>query len=396
MSVSHDSLRLSGAVRHPPMRIPLVRPDLPALEEIESALRAALLSGRVSNFSRYSRELETRAGDYVGREAMAVANGTTGLILALSAVGVGRDSVVVLPSFTFAATVQAVLACGARPLFCDIGEDLTLSAADLERILQRNRGIRCVVPVHVFGQPCDVAAIEEVVASARRRWKFEVPVIYDAAHAFGATVGGKRVGSFGKAEVFSLSATKIVVAGEGGLVTCSNPALLRRLRVARNYGLVSENRIAAAGLNGKLSEFAAIVALANLQTLEERLEQRLRHAACLAELIVKRTCSTLPLVRPDVRHVYKDFTILLPPRLARRRREVIGWLQDEGVETRAYFWPPLHRQAVLRKFATETLPMTDRMAARVLTIPLHTSMRAEEMSYVADRLAAAERRFGSE
>jgi len=376
------------------MRVPLVKPDLPPFEDLESGFREALATGRVTNFGPNVKAFEREAGEYVGAEAVTMPSGTTGLILTLQALGVGQGGKVIVPSFTFVASVQAILYAGAEPLFADVGEDLTLDIEDLGALLESHQDVSAVLPVHAFGLPCHVAAIEQAVAAAEERAGHRIPVVYDAAHAFGSRVGERRVGSFGTAEVFSLSATKVLVSIEGGMVTSGDASLLERLRRERNYGIESAYDAYWPGVNGKMSELHALVGLHNLHRLDALMAARQDLAVYYLDQLRSRTSMELIPAGEEMVHTYKDFTVLVPPAHAGERDEVIARLAAAEIECRKYFSPPGHRQRFFARFADRPLPRTDDAAARVITLPFFTTMSHGEVDYVVEAIANTEAALG--
>ncbi len=378
----------------PMVEIPLIKPDLPPIEEIEAGFREILRNGKITNFGKYVNQFETAAGEYLGSPVATTSSGTMGLLLTLQALGLEKGRKVIFPSFTFMATGQAVLYAGGVPLFAECQDDLTLSPSDLEQLLAQHDDVGAVIPVHIYGLPCRTAEIERVVADASRRCGRHIPVMYDAAHAFGSAVNGSRVGVFGDAEVFSLSVTKILVTVEGGLVASRNPEVIERVRKMRGYGIEANYDAHWPGLNGKMSEFHAIIGLANLRRMGELMETRQKKARYYLERIRERTAfQTFPWPEGVV-HTFKDFTVLMPAGKAACRDAVMTDLKARGVETRAYFHPPVHQQAFFRRFADRPMPRTEDLAARVITLPFFTAMTCEEMDYVADALQAAQARLG--
>jgi dTDP-4-amino-4,6-dideoxygalactose transaminase len=374
-----------------PNTVPLIKPDLPTFALLEAAFREILENGRVTNFGRYVTQFEEEVSADLQTPAVAVSSGTIGLIFALHALGLQPGQKVILPSFTFVATAQAVLHAGGIPIFADIDEDLTLSSGDLELLLARHRDVAVVLPVHMYGLPCQVVAIQDVADAAARRTGAPISVLYDAAHAYGSALNGCRVGNFGDAEVFSLSVTKVLVSVEGGLVSSKNPALLHRIRKMRNYGIESQYNAHWPGLNGKMSEFHAIVGLYNLRRVANFVAERQCKARYYYEHIGAKT-SFRTLVWPHgVVHTFKDFTIMVPETLAERREEVMRLLQERGVETRAYFSPPVHEQEFFRRYADRPLPRTEQFARQVIAVPFSTTITAAEMDTVVSALAEAER-----
>lgn len=376
------------------MKIPLIQPDLPSFEAIQGSFREALESGQVTNFGTYVSQFEEKAAAYLGSHVATVSSGTMGLILTLQALGIERGQKVIVPSFSFMATAQAVLYAGGVPIFGEIGENFTLSTDDLEKLLKVHPDVFAVVPVHMYGLPCDVEALEEVVRKADRKSSRPVRLLYDAAHAFGSSVKGRRVGSFGDSEVFSLSVTKALVCVEGGLISSRDPELIQRIRRMRNYGIESNYEAHRPGLNGKMSEFHAIIGIHNLVRLDEILRVRAQKAAFYAGHIEGKTRFRVAMPRSEgITHTFKDFTIVVPKELKQKRDAVIRFLAERGVETRAYFCPPIHEQQFFRQFADRALPVTEDLARRVITLPFFTSISEDQMNTVAHCLQEAERMF---
>jgi dTDP-4-amino-4,6-dideoxygalactose transaminase len=371
-------------------QVPLIQPDLPDFDEVSDRFREILGNGRITNFGRYVNEFEKQIGDYVGGQAATTSSGTMGLLFTLQALGVARGTRVIVPSFTFMATAQAVVYAGGIPVFAEVGEDLTLDSMDLSSLLDQHRDATLVIPVHMYGLPCDTEAIENVTQtySAGDR---SVRVVYDAAHAFGAARDGRAVGTGGHAEVFSLSVTKVLVSVEGGVVTSRDSALIERIRHMRNYGIEANYDAWYPGLNGKMSEFHAIVGLANLARLDERMELRQHLARAYADRIHRHTEYRVTSWPANVRHTFKDFTVLVPDALAPRREQVSARLKELGIETRAYFYPPVHEQRAFRRYADRALPRTESLARRVLTLPFFTRMSEDDMDYVVDALKRVQR-----
>lgn len=207
------------------MKIPLIKPDLPTLDEIRAPLEEILANGRITNFGRYVAEFETETGAFLGTQTVSVSSGTMGLLFTLSALGLKPGQKVILPSFTFMATAQSVCLAGGIPVFAEIGDDMNICPADLERLLDIHEDVGAVIVVHMYGLPARVAEIADIVDRSSAKRGSKISLIFDAAHAFGASVDGARVGGFGDAEVFSLSVTKVLVTVEGGLYRRATPIL---------------------------------------------------------------------------------------------------------------------------------------------------------------------------
>jgi dTDP-4-amino-4,6-dideoxygalactose transaminase len=375
------------------MVVPLIKADLPPLEMLEGHLRDMLSSGRISNFGPHVTDFEEKAAAYLSSQTATVSSGTMGLIFALQALGLERGQKVILPSFTFVASAQAVLYAGGTPVFAEVLDDLTVDPADLQELLERHRDVGAVIGVHMYGLPCHIDEIHGVVTAAAEQYGRRIPVVYDAAHAFGSSLHGRRVGTFGDAEVFSLSVTKALVSVEGGLVSSRNPDVMRRIRKMRNYGIEENYNAQYPGLNGKMSEFHALIGLYNLARLDGYLAARQDNARYFERAIRSLTGFELVPTVPGALSTFKDFTVLTPPGREDTRDQVIAFLKERGVETRAYFFPPVHEQAFFAQFSDRRLPRTENLARRVITLPFYTTITMAEMDYVVEALAQAEGRL---
>jgi dTDP-4-amino-4,6-dideoxygalactose transaminase len=362
------------------------------LDDIREPFEEILAIGRVTNFGKYVREFEAETGSYLGTHTAALSSGTIGLVFALAAFDLKRDEKVVLPSFTFAATAQAALYAGGVPLFAEIDDDLNISVADVERLLAETPDVGAVVAVHMYGLPARVRELEEVVAAASQRRGRRIPLLFDAAHAFGSAIDDEKVGGFGDAEVFSLSVTKLLVSAEGGLLSTKNRELIRRVQGMRNYGIGADYNAEFPGLNGKMSEFHAILGLYNLRRINALLRERQEKARTYRNKVESVTRFRATPWPRGVVHTFKDFTILVPHGAgAAARNSVMRHLGEAGIETRAYFYPPVHEQTYFRRFATRPLPNTERLSQQVITLPFFTAITDEEIDYVVGALQQADR-----
>jgi dTDP-4-amino-4,6-dideoxygalactose transaminase len=372
-----------------PDGLPLARPAIADPAAVADAVAAILASGVLTNGPTV-RRLEERAAEYLGvRHCLAVASCTAGLMLVLRASGLSGD--VVLPSFTFSASAHAVAWNGLRPVFADIRPDDLLLDPDA---VARSAGVRtsAILATHTYGTPCDTEALG---ALARRNG---IRLFFDAAHAFGSRRGATMVGGFGDAEVFSLSPTKVLIAGEGGIIATNDDTLAERCRIGRDYGNPGDYDTRFIGLNARMSELHAATALASFEDLEERIGRRNQLAERYRKALGDLPGVDFPTVAEGDRSTYKDFTILVEAdRFGMDAAGVAKALAAEGVQTRRYYAPPVHRQRAYRWVgpANGALPETDRAAARVLTLPLWTGMADEQVDGVGQamaRLAARQER----
>jgi dTDP-4-amino-4,6-dideoxygalactose transaminase len=371
----HRTLSRSRAPLFPD-GLPLVRPQVGDPAKVASDVEAILASGVLTN-GPYVRRFEDATAAYLGvRHSIAVSSCTAGLMLLLRALDVVGD--VLLPSFTFSATAHAVTWNGLRPVWVDIEADtLTLSVDAAERAI----GVRTslIVATHVYGTP---SRVEDLQAIADH---YGVRLVYDAAHAFGSAHRGRRIGGFGDAEVFSLSPTKVVVAGEGGLITTNDDLLAVRCRIGRDYGNPGDYDCRFVGLNARMSELHAATALASLDGLDERLAERNRLAGLYRETFREVDGVSFPALSEGDQSTFKDLTVLIDPDgFGLAADDVSVALADEGVETRRYYSPPVHLQKAYTGVLSDVdLPVTTWASERVLSLPLWVGMTDHDVEGVA-------------
>jgi len=362
-----------------PELMDIVRPELPPLEKVEAGFREVLANGKITNNSRFVRAFELELAARTGTPTAVTANATLAIMLLLK--GLGRRGDVVMPSFTFAATAHAARWSGFSVRFADIDpETWTLSPAAAEGACGPDTV--AIMGVHVFGVPCDVDALADVAGRAG------VPLLFDAAHAFGAAYRGRPVGGLGQGEVLSFHATKLFGVGEGGAVCTRDPGWLEAVRGGRNFGLEGSGDCVEAGLNAKMSELFAIIGLSVLETFTERLAKRRRIGALLRERVGKLPGITLQRIPDDRESTHQNFAVLVDPAaFGLTRDELSEAMKAENVMTRKYFHPPLHDMTCYRAEAAEAdLAETDQVAERVLCFPIFSNMTDAELDTMVSAL----------
>lgn len=364
--------------------LPIVSPEGIGGEEFIVDVREILASRQLTN-GRFVREFERAAANYLGvPHCVAVSSCTSGLMLTLAALRLSGE--VILPSFTFHATAHAVAWNGLKPVFVDCDADtFCISPRAVRERISSNTA--AIVAVHIFGNPAAVAEFEQIASDAG------IPLIYDGAHAFGSKVGKAHIGAFGAAEVFSLSPTKLLVAGEGGLVTTRDPALANRLRAARNYGDAGDSNPEIRGLNGRMSEFHAALAIRGLDSLEERVERRNEIRTRYEQRLSEAPGIGFQHIRARNRSSCKDFQIVVDcEAFGCSRDAILQALRQRNIEARRYFWPPVHRQKLyFSLWDGHPLPVTDRISEGILSLPIYSSLRDDEVDAVCDGILTAGR-----
>ncbi|WP_051704036.1 DegT/DnrJ/EryC1/StrS aminotransferase family protein [Glycomyces sp. NRRL B-16210] len=356
-----------------PPAIPAARPHL-GEAEIAAAV-AVLRSGMVvqgPEVAAFEEEFTKVSGT---AHCVAVNSGTSALQLALLAMGIGPGDEVIVPSFSFAASANAVRLVGADPVFADIEPGSFCVDPDAVAALVGPR-TAAVMPVHLYGHPADM---DRIGALAERH---SLAVLEDACQAHGAQLAGRPVGSFGAAGAFSFYPTKNMHALEGGMVTTDDPQLARTLRLLRNQGMEQRYANEIVGANMRLTDVAAAIGRVQLGRLDEWTEARRANAARLDAGI---DAVTVPPVAPEARHVYHQYTVRVPA----QRDRALERLREAGVGAAVYYPTPIHRLTPYAHSGAE-LPETDRAAAEVLSLPVHPSLSAGDLDRIVDAVNALE------
>jgi dTDP-4-amino-4,6-dideoxygalactose transaminase len=362
-----------------------LKPTLPPLDSVIAHYRAAYETGMITNAALVAR-FEAAAAERIGvKHCVAVSSCTSGLLLVLRALDLEGE--VILPSFTFFATGHAVLWNRLRPVFADCDpETWNIDPADVEaRITERTCAI---IGVHLYGNPCGVDRLADLAQ------KYKLRLIFDAAHGFGSMSQGRPVGQFGDAEVFSFTPTKTLVCGEGGLVTTNDALLAHRLRAGRNYGDLGSYDPELLGLNARMPEFQAAMGLAGLDHVDAKIARHNEIAMRYTTELRKVTGLAVPEVLARNLCSFKDYSVAVDPEAFGgiqpiTRDQLAARLLEENIETKKYFYPPLHQQKLYREYAT-SLPVTERLSGHVLSLPIYESMTDGDVDRVLAGVLAAQ------
>jgi dTDP-4-amino-4,6-dideoxygalactose transaminase len=370
--------------------------DLQVDEELLAAAREALASKWWSMGPRVA-EFEERFAEFCGaRHGVAVANGTAALHIALLAIGCGPGDEVILPSLNFVAAANTVSHTGAEPVLCDIHgpHDLNLDPADLERAIGERT--KAIVALHYGGYPCDMDAVCEIAE------RYGLVVIEDAAHAPGATWRGRGCGTIGSLGCFSFFPTKNLPVGEGGMIVTDDDELAARLRLLRSHGMTTltwdrhrghahSYDVVLRGFNYRLDEVHAAVGLVQLDRVPAGNAVRARIAERYRERLdgVAGICVPFDEQPIGTRSAHHLAVVVLPEGVA--RHEVRSALASFGIQTSVHY-PPIHTfTAYAAVAARRPLPQTDRVAERLLSLPLYAQLTEEQVEAVADALLSAVR-----
>jgi dTDP-4-amino-4,6-dideoxygalactose transaminase len=358
--------------------IPIARPQMG--EDEKSRVWEAMASGSLAQGPRVL-EFEERFAAFIGSgHAVATSSGTTALHLALLGYGIGPGDEVITVPFTFIASANSILYTGARPAFVDIGEhDFTMDAAQVEAAITPRT--RAIMPVSLYGQPADMPAITEIAE------RHGLAVVEDACQAHGAAIGDRKSGTWG-AGTFSFYPTKNMTTGEGGMLTTHDAELADRVRLLREHGMKVRYHHDVVGYNFRMTDIAAAIGLAQLPKLAAFNDRR---RAIAARYDVELRGVAIPVVPPDVTHVYHQYTIRV-----NRRDEFAERLKERGVGSAIYYPIPVHRQKpfVALGYGGESYPVTDRLTEEVLSIPVHPSLSDDEVAQVIGAVNATAEELG--
>lgn len=379
----------SNPVKSACQPVPFVRPALPEAEGLLDDIRAMFASGMLTK-GRHLQEFEQRLSDHLQvKHAVCVSSCTSGLMLAYR--GLHLTGELIVPSFTFMATVSSMVWAGLRPVFVDVDPATTnIDPEAVEAAITPNTS--AIVAVHNFGNP---AEIDQLQAIARRH---RLKLLFDSAHGFGTLYQGAPVGPQGNAHVFSLSPTKLVVAGEGGVVATNDDALAEQIRLGREYGNDGKYNSVFAGLNARMPEISALIGARSLAMLEDTVRRRNEQADRYREALAGIPGIEFQQVRAGNRCSYKDFSICIDPNeFGATRDDLVEQLSAHSIDTRNYYDPPVHRHTAYQQFVGDgaNLANTDRLSAGSLSLPMGSQVNDQAISKIAEIICVASEKDNS-
>ena len=375
-----DDLALFGGPRAFSETLHVGRPNVGNRERLLARINDMLDRRWLTNHGPFVEELEQRLAAFLGvKHCIAMCNGTVALELAARALGLRGE--VIMPAFTFIATAHALQWQEITPVFCDVDpftHNIDPGRVE-EMITPRTTGI---VGVHIWGQACDVDALAGI---ARRR---NLRLMFDAAHAFGCSYGGRMIGNFGDAEVFSFHATKFFNTFEGGAVTTNDDALAAKIRLMHNFGFTGLDSVIYIGTNGKMSEVSAAMGLTGMDSLDDFIAANIRNYEQYHQEL--DNLPGLRLLRYDERERsnFQYIVAEIDPEVANiSRDDLVRVLHAENVRARRYFYPGCHRMEPYRSYfphAGLLLPVTEQLAQRVLVLPTGTTVSPQDIGQIGE------------
>jgi perosamine synthetase len=355
-------------------QIRLAKPDIgeEEVEPVRAVFASGTLTGGVQDVA-FEREF---AGRHSAAHGVTFASGTVALTAMLLADGIGPGDEVIVPSMTFISSATAVRHVGATPVFADIDpRSFNLDPGEIARLVTSRT--RAVIIVHYAGQPGELHEILKACGD------YGLLALEDAAQAAGADFGGRPVGTFGRSAMFSFTPTKNITMGEGGIVLTDHADIAERLRLLRNHGQRRPYEHVLIGYNWRLTEIQAAIGRVQLRKLDAILARKRANAEWMSRRLEGIPGITPPYQLPHARSVHMLYTCLVDE----DRDAVLADLLQAGIEARIYF-PPAHLQPVFSEYR-QCLPVTEAAAAKMLSIPMHSRLRPDELARIADAIEDA-------
>ncbi len=361
------------------IKIPIAKPLLGA-EEFE-AVKRVMESGILAHGPEVEA-FEKEFAEYIGvKHAVAVANGTAALDIALKAIGVGPGDEVITTPFTFIATSNAVLFQGAKPVFADIDPETYNLDPDnvLEKITSKTKAI---IVVHLYGHPAEMKAFKEIAED------HSLYLVEDSAQAHGAEYNGVKAGSMGDVGAFSFYPTKNMTTGEGGMITTNNDEIARKARLLRNHGQSEKYLHVILGYNLRMTSIAAAIGRVQLKKLDEFNEKRRRNAVELTREIKTIKGLKPPVEKSYAKHVYHQYVVWVGEEYPLTRDELRKHLLEKGIGTAVHYPRPIFQQPLYKKlgYPQNICPNSIEASKHVLSIPVHPALSSEDIKYILEAL----------
>lgn len=356
-------------------RILVTRSSMPTLDEYIEEIKPMFESHWLTNMGPKHEQLREELKEYLKVEGIQLlTNGHMALEMTLQAMEL-KGEVITTP-FTFASTTHAIKRAGLKPVFCDIKEDdYTIDPDKIESLINENTS--AIMPVHVYGNICDVEKIADIAN------KYNLKVIYDAAHTFGIDYKGKGIGTYGDASIFSFHATKVYNTVEGGAVTSADAQLLDSIYYYKDFGIYDEETVISVGANAKFNEFCAAMGICNLRHVDSEIAKRKavveKYRSLLGDVNGIKLCP----INPDVKQNYAYFPVVFQDDFKFSRDEVFENLKRYNIGARKYFYPLTNSMDCYKNdYDVNETPVALEISKRVLTLPLFADLKLESVEKI--------------
>ena len=356
-------------------------PLLPSIEDFTEQIKEIYDSKWLTNMGSKHKALEEALKvELKVPHTQLFNNGTIALLTAIKALDLPYGSEVITTPFTFAATPHCISWNGLKPIFCDIEPNtMTIDADKIESLITPNTS--AILGVHVYGFPCNVKKIDELAK------KYNLKVIYDAAHAFSTEIDGVGIGNFGDITMFSFHATKLFNTIEGGCLTYKDDALVKKIYNLRNFGIQSEEVVEDIGINGKMNEFQAAWGLLNLKQYREEQERRKAIKEIYDNGLKDVKGIRIPQMPENTTNSYQYYPIVIEDEYGKTRDEIYDKFKTENIFTRKYFYPACHDYDCYKNditVKTARLDVTNDLKSRVLCLPFYGSLDEKVAKHICE------------
>lgn len=368
-----------------PVREKALTPAYPLFSKKEFVYISDVLKSHQIAEGQFTKKLEENFANFIGtKHCIAVSSGTSALHLALLSLDIKTGDEIITTPYTFISTSNACLYVGAKPVFVDIDpKTFNINPEKIEeKITNRTKAI---IPVHIWGHPCEMKKIMKIAGNNN------LSVVEDASHAHGAEYYGKKIGSFGRVNCFSLYATKIITSAEGGLITSNNKSIATKIRILKRLGEVGRYNHKVIGFNFKISDVHAAIGLAQLEKINRFIRKRGENTSHLTKLLSEfKDYIDLPHVKKHVKHVYYYYALLLKPELLRKiNRDLFDrMLRAENIIPTSYYPKPLHLQKAYKflGYKKGDFPVAEDVCARSICLPVHPALGKNDMKDIHDAI----------
>lgn len=357
-------------------KVLVTQSSMPSLDEYVEEIKDIWDTHWLTNMGEKHKKLESQLKEYLGIDHISLmTNGHLSLELGLQALNL-KGEVITTP-FTFASTTHAIVRNGLTPVFCDINPvDFTMDVTKIESLITDQTC--AIMPVHVYGNVCNIEEIERIAK------KYDLKVIYDAAHTFGVKYKGKGIGSFGDVSMFSFHATKVFNTIEGGAVCFKDETLGKELYKLKNFGIKNQTEVDGVGSNAKMNEFQAAMGLCNLKHVDEEIEKRKHVVERYRHHLENVSGIQLNPIQENVQSNYAYFPIIVDEKVfGVTRNEISDRLAENGVFSRKYFYPLTNTFDCFHgKFDVNQTPVALHISKRVLTLPLYADLSLDTVDEI--------------
>ena len=359
-------------------KILVTQSSMPELDEYVEEIKSIFETKWLTNRGEKHKKLEEELAKYLKVKNMSLyTNGHLALYVALQSLDL-KGEVITTP-FSFASTTHAIVQNGLKPVFCDINEnDYTIDVNKIESLITEKTC--AIVPVHVYGHVCDVKKIEEIAK------KYNLRVVYDAAHVFGVEIDGQGIGSFGDISMFSFHATKVFNTIEGGGLAYNNSELRDKLEKLKNFGINGPEKVEYVGINAKMNEFQAAMGLCNLRHIDSELKKRKKVYNRYIERLSNVKGIKLPIKQDKVKQNYAYLPVVFDKEIfGKSRDEVKEQLEKENIFTRKYFYPVINDyDCYSNMYDSNDTPIAKKISERVLTLPMYADLKIDDVDRICN------------